>query len=102
MEGWSRHAGNADGGLEMKLYYVYVLKSLEKNRHYIGCTTDLDRRISEHNDGKVRSTKAYRPWKIVYFEKYDDVGKAFKREKEIKSFKGGLKLKKLMEGWQSG
>jgi putative endonuclease len=81
---------------------VYVLKSLLNNRHYIGCSSDLQRRISEHNDGKVKSTKAYKPWKIIYYEAFDSKEEAFYREREIKSFKGGIKFRKLLEGWQSG
>ena len=92
-------AGNA---VVMKIYYVYVLKSIEKSRFYIGHTSNLERRISEHNAGKTRSTKAYKPWKLVYFEKFESKSEAYKREMEIKSYKSGIKFHMLLERWQSG
>ncbi|HSD65039.1 MAG TPA: GIY-YIG nuclease family protein [Ignavibacteriaceae bacterium] len=83
---------------------VYILQSLVKERYYIGCTSNLNRRLEEHNSGKTRSTKAYKPWKIVYIEEIISSADAYKREKEIKSYKGGLKFKELQntERWQSG
>ncbi|KAA0242406.1 MAG: GIY-YIG nuclease family protein, partial [Chlorobiota bacterium] len=52
------------------MFYVYILKSLKVDRYYIGHTKDLERRLTEHNSSKTRSTKAYVPWKIVYCEKF--------------------------------
>ena len=86
----------------MTIYYVYVLKSIEKSRYYIGHSSNLERRVSEHNAGKTRSTKAYRPWKLVYFEKFESKSEAYKREMEIKSHKSGIKFRMLLERWQSG
>ena len=92
-------AGNA---LFMKSYFVYVLKSIEKSRYYIGHTSNLERRISDHNKGKTRSTKAYKPWELVYFEEFESRSDAYKREMEIKSYKSGIKFHMLLERWQSG
>jgi len=78
------------------MYTVYILKSINKKRYYIGCTKDVKRRLKEHNEGKTRSTKGHAPWRIVYTEEYDTSSEAFKREKEIKSYKSGIKLKKLL------
>lgn len=49
-----------------------------------------------HNKGKVRWTKAYCPWEIVYTEEYEKKEEAYKREKEIKSYKGGEGFKRLI------
>ena len=83
------------------MYFVYILKSENSDRHYIGCTNNLIKRLSEHNSCKTRSTKAFVPWKIVYSEKFESKEKAFRREKEIKSYKSGIKFKRLInpEGW---
>lgn len=78
------------------MYLVYILKSLSKNRYYIGCTKDIARRLKEHNTGKTRSTKRHAPWKVVYTEEFKIASEAFKREKEIKSYKSGIKFKKLL------
>jgi putative endonuclease len=42
-------------------YYTYVLKSLKDNQFYIGYSSDLENRLSEHSKGHVTSTKARRP-----------------------------------------
>ncbi len=39
------------------MQYVYVLRSAKDGKRYTGCTGDLRKRFSEHNDGKVESTK---------------------------------------------
>jgi putative endonuclease len=39
------------------MYYVYILKSVEDGKLYIGSTNDLRRRLSEHNNQEVQSTK---------------------------------------------
>jgi putative endonuclease len=95
--------GGKCGGLEM--YFVYILKSVKSNRHYIGCASNLNRRLAEHNDGKVKSTKAFMPGTIVYSEKYASRSEAYTRERKIKSYKGGIAFKELIknsESWQSG
>ena len=79
------------------MYFVYILKSKNFNRYYIGHTSDWKKRLSEHNTNKVRSTKAYSPWEIVLLEKYETKSEAFKREMQIKSYKSGEAFKKLLE-----
>ena len=78
------------------MYFVYIIKSINFNRYYIGSTEDMERRLLYHNSGKVKSTKFYKPWEIVYSESYDTRSEAFKREKQIKSYKGGVAFKKLL------
>ncbi|RJP61292.1 MAG: GIY-YIG nuclease family protein, partial [Ignavibacteriales bacterium] len=80
------------------------LKSENKERYYIGHSANVEKRLSEHNSGKTKSTKAYVPWKIIYTEEYQTKSEAYKREIEIKSYKSGIKFKNLIstERWQSG
>ena len=68
--------------------YAYILKSLKTNRHYYGSTEDLTKRLSNHNGGKVRSTKAFRPWVIHYYETFQTKGEAARRELFFKSIDG--------------
>lgn len=67
------------------MFFVYIIKSTIDNRLYKGLTTNLETRIHEHNSGKTKSTSPYKPWKLVYFEKFDSRDEARKREKYFKS-----------------
>ncbi|MFH2033783.1 MAG: GIY-YIG nuclease family protein [Candidatus Margulisiibacteriota bacterium] len=70
------------------MFFVYILKSLGHDRLYTGFTDDLDARLKKHNSGSVRSTKAYKPYEIIYSERYDDKTSARKRELFLKSGQG--------------
>ena len=67
-----------------KTAYVYLLKSLQTDKFYLGWTTDLKRRVAEHNSGKSYYTKFRGPWKLVYYEIYKNVNDAKKRERTLK------------------
>ena len=79
-------------------HYVYILQSLKDHRYYIGETADVEARVKFHNAGLQRSTKRRIPFTLILTETFSDRSGALKREKEIKSWKGGLKFKKLIEG----
>ena len=64
--------------------YVYLLRSRKDNMFYLGWTTNLLRRLGEHNEGLNRSTKSRRPFKLVYFETYSSANEAKKRERTLK------------------
>jgi len=64
-------------------YFVYILKN-NNGRHYIGITTDPARRLIEHNKGNTKSTRPFKPWKVIYLEKYTDRSQACKREWYLK------------------
>ena len=86
-----------------KFYYVYVLKSKQHNRLYIGCTSDLNKRFNEHNSGKCFSTKGYLPVELVYYEAYLSKTDAFNREKKLKHFGNSVaKLKQRIENSLEG
>lgn len=86
------------------MYWIYVLRSLRDNNLYIGSTSDIDKRISYHNAGKVRSTKSRKPFELLYKEQFSTVTEARKRENFLKSGQGRkfLKEKFKMEAWPSG
>jgi len=65
--------------------WLYILQSEKSGRFYIGSTTDLDRRLAEHNSGQTTSMRNRGPWKVVYREQFDDAIAAKARELEIKS-----------------
>jgi putative endonuclease len=78
------------------MWYTYILQSKKDGKYYIGSTGDLERRIKRHNSGGNISTKNRRPLEIIYYEIYNTNSEALSREKEIKSWKGGIKFKKLI------
>jgi len=67
------------------MFYVYLLK-LEntKKNFYIGCTSDLRRRIAKHSDGDTQTTRGKNP-KLIYYEAFPNKEIAFKREKGLKT-----------------
>lgn len=71
-------------------FCVYILLSKKDNKHYIGMTSNLDRRISEHNNGLVKSTKHRRPFEIIHTEFFENKADALKREKQLKNKKGKI------------
>ena len=75
------------------MYYVYILKCADKTL-YTGITTDLKRRFTEHNSGKLgaRYTSSRRPVKIVYSKKFKNRSSASKEESRIKKLKRFKKL----------
>ena len=67
------------------MYYVYILKSTKNKDVYVGFTNNLRVRFKLHNLGKVKSTKAYCPWTLIYYEAYRGKLNATKREKQLKT-----------------
>lgn len=79
------------------LYWVYILWSNKLNRYYVGPSSDIDRRLQEHNAGKSGYTSRGIPWTLVYQESSESKQTAWKREMEIKRYKGGVKFKALIQ-----
>jgi len=67
------------------MVHVYVILSEVTGRCYVGISEDVPRRLSEHNAGKMKYTKAYRPWRLVYEEAFPDRMSARRREKYFKT-----------------
>ena len=75
------------------MFHTYVLISETTGRLYKGSCLDLDQRIAAHNAGRVRSTKAYRPWRLLHVETFASRTEALKRERFLKSLSGWRWLK---------
>jgi putative endonuclease len=71
------------------MFYVYVLHSLEDHGLYIGFSTNLKKRIAEHEHGASFATKYRGPWKLIYYEAYIDRHNAEGRERYLRSGSGG-------------
>lgn len=74
--------------------FVYILRSDKDGNLYTGTCFDLEKRIERHSKGSVHSTRNRRPLSLVYFEEYDTLSAARKREWELKYTPWGGKLKK--------
>ena len=72
------------------MFYVYLLKSEYNGSLCIGFAPDLRERFYKHNQGLVRSTKRFMPWRLVYYEAYVAKQDAVMREKQLKRFAKGF------------
>lgn len=63
--------------------YVYLLQN-KAEEFYVGWTTDIKRRVKEHNAGKSRYTKSRVPWELVGYEVFSNKDEAKKRERVLK------------------
>lgn len=77
------------------MYFVHILQSLRFPRQYIGSADIVQVRLRKHNAGSVRSTKAYKPWKLVKVEKFTTKREARQREMQLK--KSGRLRKELKQ-----
>ncbi|MBR1648130.1 MAG: GIY-YIG nuclease family protein [Alphaproteobacteria bacterium] len=77
----------------MKQYYTYMLMNQNKSVIYTGVTGNLIKRIFEHKNKIFDGfTKKYNVDMLVYYEIYNDVDEAIKREKQIKNWHRDWKL----------
>ncbi|HEX2225764.1 MAG TPA: GIY-YIG nuclease family protein [Candidatus Binatia bacterium] len=75
------------------MYYVYVLRSKKDRKLYTGCTGNLKKRLLEHANGTVRSTRSRLPFELVYYEASRGIDDALRREKYLKTTYGKRYLK---------
>jgi putative endonuclease len=70
------------------MFYVYVLYSKSLSKRYVGSSSDINKRLIEHNSGKSKFTKGGIPWRLIYSEQFDTNSEARKREIFLKSGNG--------------
>jgi putative endonuclease len=80
------------------MFTLYILYSESSDRFYVGYTNELERRLSEHNRKKGKFTDAGIPWKLAYYEIFENKKDAMRRERFIKSQKSKSYIKNLI-GW---
>ena len=81
------------------MYFVYAISSLKRNYIYVGLTNNIERRLSEHNTGKNKTTKPYSPFVIIYFEECTSRIEARIKEKYFKSGIGKEKLRIIRDNY---
>ena len=83
--------------IEAVMHYVYILQSEKNKRLYKGVTSDLKRRLKEHNSGGVPYTRSLIPWKLLYYEAFSNKEDATREEKFLKSGKGRERIQWLLK-----
>ena len=78
------------------MFTVYIIQNNLSKKYYVGFTNNFCRRENEHNRGQTKSTKSKGKWNLVYEEEFKTRLEAIKRERQIKSYKGGNAFKKLI------
>ncbi len=79
-------------------YYMYILSNKKNGMLYIGMTNDLERRMFEHKNKLVDGfTKNYGLDKLIYFEQFQYVNDAIKREKQLKNWNRQWKIDLIEE-----
>ena len=81
------------------MFYTYILQSKKNGEMYIGYTSDLKRRVKEHNQGLNFSTKRYIPWEIIYYEACIEQSDAIRRERYLKTTQGNRLIKRRMRDY---
>jgi len=74
--------------IEAERYCVYAIESEATGRVYIGQAASLTNRLAEHNNGRVKSTKLERPWRLIALEKFNERSSARWREYSLKKSRG--------------
>lgn len=81
------------------MYWVYFLRSEKTRNVYVGCTSNLKKRLKEHQNGLVESTKNRRPLILIHSESYNSLSLARKREKYLKSLYGYRERKRIINDY---
>ena len=81
----------------MEKLWVYALSSEMDGRIYVGFSSNVEKRLKEHNAEKTKSTKGFRPWKVIYTESVASRIEARELEKYYKSGSGKEKLKLIQK-----
>ena len=79
------------------IHYAYVIKSLKDESLYKGMTTNLEQRLAKHIAGKTKSNKGKTPWALVYYEEFNSLEEARKREVYFKTAAGRRFLKSAIK-----
>lgn len=85
----------------MNRYYVYILKCSD-NSYYTGVTSDLEKRIIEHQEGKYLGSYTYtrRPIELVFYTEFNEIEQAIRFEKQVKGWTRKKKEAIINKNWE--
>ena len=81
----------------INMYYTYILFSNKLKKRYIGSSANLKQRLEEHNSGKSTFSSKGRPWKLIYYEAFENKSDALREERFLKTGKGRERIKFLFK-----
>ena len=81
-------------------YFVYILISLVDKKLYVGCTSNLNKRLIRHNSGHIKATKLRCPLELIHSEKIENKVDAFNRERFLKSLWGAKFKKRILNKYK--
>ncbi|HYK08092.1 MAG TPA: GIY-YIG nuclease family protein [Candidatus Eisenbacteria bacterium] len=79
------------------MFYTYVLQSKKNNSLYIGYTSDLRKRVKDHNSGINKATKPFIPYKLIFYESFINRQDAKNREAYLKGGYGRKTLNAMLK-----
>ena len=79
------------------MFYVYIIRSLKNGSYYKGFTSELNRRLKEHNAGNSPATARYAPWKLVWFAEKTNRSEAIELERKLKNLTSRSRLEAFIE-----
>ena len=85
----------------MKIFFVYIVQCMDDS-FYVGVTSNMDKRIIEHNSGTFPTAYTYtrRPVTLKWFEQFTDPESAFKTEKQLKGWSRRKKIALIEANWE--
>ena len=93
----ARRSPQGEDGPGQPMWYVYIIRSADvPEQEYVGATSDLKRRLPEHNAAKSPHTAKFKPWKLIWYCAFPDKYKALAFEKYPKSHSGRAFAKKRL------
>ncbi|UCB57596.1 MAG: GIY-YIG nuclease family protein [Candidatus Omnitrophota bacterium] len=78
------------------MHYVYILINKLNTKTYTGSTSNISKRLADHNNGKVKSSRTHKPYEILHIETFNTLKEAKQRECFYKTTTGRRKIRDLI------
>jgi putative endonuclease len=75
-------------------YFTYIIESVSNKSWYIGHTSDINRRIEEHNVGENKSTRNKGPWRLIFLRDFETKLEANRFEMKLNKLRNRIFIKK--------
>jgi len=79
------------------IFYTYIIKSEKDGRFFYGQTSNLLRRLNQHNRGIEEATRSDRPWVLVAYKEFDTRSGSMSFERRLKSLKSKAEVLKFVK-----